>query len=251
MEEARSAFDFIRERDLVSLPGGDRIGIVDMPPLLTNRYRDMVYFHPRQGEDREIVSFLYIDMTALPPVRIDRPDIRPTSFVTSEVFPGRHLQAMLAAGSPSIVRQNHEDVFASNGWALYSQDIMAREGFGGETGMLSALERRRFHAAGSIAAINLLLGDFSLEDAAGFMVNETGISGEYARELAIQYALEPELPISYIIGERQIGRIRDEVSRILSDAFTLRAFHDSLLACGPLPLSLVRNNMVSGSVGKR
>jgi uncharacterized protein (DUF885 family) len=56
--------------------------------------------------------------------------------------------------------------------------------------------------------------------------------------------------MSYIIGERQIRRLRDEVSGIKGEGFSLKAFHDSLLACGRLPLYLMRNKVVSGSVGR-
>jgi uncharacterized protein (DUF885 family) len=96
-----------------------------------------------------------------------------------------------------------------------------------------------------------MLGDATLDQSAEFLARETGISGEYARQLALQYALEPEVPISYIIGERQIARLRDEMKRIKGEGFSLKGFHDSFLACGRLPVYLIRNNAVTGSVGRQ
>jgi len=247
---AARARDFIEMKDLVSLPGkevgsADELGFSELPDFAAGVYKHVLYIPPAPDAPEAGRAIIYV------PPEVREPGATAGGIITSEAFPGRHLQAYYSAVSPSPVRRMNTDIFAANGWALYSQELMAREGFGGEEAIRDALLRKRFYAAGTIAAMNILLGEFTVQAAADFMVNETGVSEAYARELAVQYALEPELPMSYIIGERQINRIRDEIESIQGEEFDLKGFHDSLLTSGRLPLYLLRNNLVSGSVGRR
>jgi hypothetical protein len=250
--EARtvSALGFIEHNGLASFPerasgAAPDLMFLGLPAFAVPLYGDMLYLEPGPDAEAGHTAPLYVSP------EVAEPGATLNGIVSAEAIPGRHMQAVFAATSPSPVGRMQADIFTTNGWALYSQQLMAGEGFGGDRAIRDALERKRFYAAGTIAAVNMLLGEFSLEAAADFMVKETGVSEVYARQLAVQYALEPEHPISYIIGERQISQIRDEVSRILGEDFNLRAFHDSLLASGRLPLYLLRNNVVSASVGRR
>jgi hypothetical protein len=245
-----SALDLVRDEGLVSLPAEEQgsaaeIRILELPPALAHLYGDMVYLDPRQGGGPAGAALLFVSS------EIGGPGTGPAAIIASEAIPGRHMQAVAARFSSSPVRNASRDLFATNGWALYAQELAAREGLGGDQAVRDALQRKRFYAAGTIAAVNILLGEFTVQAAADFMEGETGVSEVYARQAALQYALEPEQPMSYIIGDRQIRLIRDEVSRLLGPNFKLGDFHDSLLASGRLPLYLVRNNVVSGSVGRR
>jgi len=248
--ELDSAWVFLERTDLVSLPrspggSGPQMMFVEMPDVARRLLGDMLCIEPGAGAEPGYLASLYVAPG------IAEPGATAGGIVLSEAFPGRYMQTVAATASSSLIRRMHTDIFATNGWALYSQELAAREGFGGTRAIRDALERKRFYAAGTIAAVNLLLGEFSIEAAADFMAKETGVSEAYARDLAVQYALEPEHPISYIIGDRQIRQIRDEVSRILGENFSLKSFHDSLLASGRLPLYLLRNNVVSALVGRR
>ena len=250
--EARTtaALDFIETEAVASLPDGngqesDAVRFLGLPAPVSRLYKEVLYSMPTPEAPETSGVPIYVR------AEVAEPGATAGGIVASEVFPGRYLQASYSAYSPSEVRRMHTDIFTANGWALYSQDLMAREGFGGDSAVRDALLRKRFYAAGTIAAVNILLGEFAVEAAADFMVKEAGVSGAYARALAVQYALEPELPISYIIGERQITRIRDEIESIQGEEFDLRVFHNSLLASGRLPLYLVRNNLISGPVGRR
>jgi hypothetical protein len=245
-----AALEFIDLGGSVGLPHGyegtyGELRFLELPGSASPLYGDLLYIEPAQGSPEGGGALLYVSP------EVAEPGATVDGIVPSEIVPGRHMQACSSARSPSPVCRLHTDIFTRNGWALYCQELMAREGFGGDRAIRDALLRRRFYAAGTIAAVNLLLGEFTVEAAAAFMVEKTGVSPAYARRLAVEYAVEPELAMSYIIGERQISQIRDEVVRISGDDFDLRIFHEGLLTSGCLPLYLLRNKLVSGSVGRR
>jgi hypothetical protein len=241
--EAESALAFIGRRDLVGLPAGEvlRLKFFEMPEEARLLYRNMLYLESGAGEEagHEAVLF-FVPGSAEPGMTAD-------GIIAAEAVPGRHMQALFADLSPYPVRRLQADIFTANGWSLYAQDLMAGEGFGGDGAALAALERKRFYAAGTIAAVSMLLGEFTIDQAADFMVTETGIPRDRALALALQYALEPEQPMSYIIGEKYISLMRDDMKRIQGDSFSLKSFHDSFLACGRLPLFVVRTIVLSGS----
>jgi uncharacterized protein (DUF885 family) len=88
--------------------------------------------------------------------------------------------------------------------------------------------------------VRMQTGEYSLEEAIEFMINETGWSRSYIEKEVMRYAVEPAQAMSYIIGKREIMNIRDDLRGEMGDAFTLKAFHDNLLSCGSIQLYLLR-----------
>jgi uncharacterized protein (DUF885 family) len=59
-----------------------------------------------------------------------------------------------------------------------------------------------------------------------------------------RYCLSPSQPMSYLVGKTQLLALRDEYRRKVGDRFTMRDFHDRLLAEGSIPVSLIRRKLV-------
>jgi uncharacterized protein (DUF885 family) len=131
-------------------------------------------------------------------------------------------------------------VFTIEGWAFYSEELMAGCGYCGRESMVRALDGIIYRSARVIVDARLQMGDFSLDDAADFMVNQTGAGRDFVEKEVRRYAVEPAQAMSYLIGKREIESLRDDTRRIMGDSFTLRDFHDSVLSCGSLPLYLLR-----------
>ena len=58
-----------------------------------------------------------------------------------------------------------------------------------------------------------------------------------------RYITMPGQALSYKIGQFEIERHRDEAARREGPAFSLKAFHDRLLALGTLPLPALRREL--------
>jgi uncharacterized protein (DUF885 family) len=100
---------------------------------------------------------------------------------------------------------------------------------------------------------------------AGRLVVDTGLHAKgWSRQQAVDYlmvntpmpALEitvevdryiaaPGQALSYMVGRLEIQRIRARAERVLGDRFDIRAFHDQLLAHGPLPIGVL-DEVVAG-----
>ena len=65
-----------------------------------------------------------------------------------------------------------------------------------------------------------------------------------ARDEVDRYVESPLYYSGYMVGCLEIEALRAEVERREGDDFDLCAFHDRLLACGPLPFRFVRRVML-------
>ncbi len=54
-----------------------------------------------------------------------------------------------------------------------------------------------------------------------------------------RYSVWPGQACSYMVGRQAINRLRQEVTSTLGARFDLKAFHDTLLANGAVPLSVL------------
>jgi len=98
---------------------------------------------------------------------------------------------------------------------------------------------------------------------AGRLVVDTGIHHKrWSREQAIawltentpnppgdiekaieRYVVYPGQATAYMIGKLKIMELRDKAKAELGTAFDIRAFHDTILTSGPVPLSIMEENI--------
>ncbi|EOD70298.1 DUF885 domain-containing protein [Amycolatopsis vancoresmycina] len=159
-----------------------------------------------------------------------------------EAVPGHHFQLSIAQGLTELPLLRRIGGFNAyiEGWGLYSERLAD------EMGLYSD----------DIARLGMLAGD-SLR--AGRLVVDTGLHAlGWTRQQAVDYLLEhtpesrPEIEsevdryiawpgqaLGYLVGRREIQRARTRAARRLGSRFDVRAFHDLVLAGGPLPLSVL------------
>jgi len=87
-------------------------------------------------------------------------------------------------------------------------------------------------------------GRFSLEDATDFYRDRVGMAPAAARAEAVKNALFPATACMYLAGWDGIRRLGRAVKASEGSAFSLRRFHDRLLAFGSVPVSLIAAEML-------
>jgi uncharacterized protein (DUF885 family) len=71
------------------------------------------------------------------------------------------------------------------------------------------------------------------------MMKYTGNSELDARSEVDRYIVWPAQALSYKLGQLHIMSLRAEIQNKLGSKFSLKAFHDAILAHGPLPLNML------------
>jgi uncharacterized protein (DUF885 family) len=82
------------------------------------------------------------------------------------------------------------------------------------------------------------------DEAWRFMVREVGADTDFAQGEVRRYCLEPGQPMSYLVGKAQILALREEYRRKMGRHFSLKDFHDRLLAEGSIPLPLIHRKLL-------
>jgi uncharacterized protein (DUF885 family) len=166
--------------------------------------------------------------------------------VVHEGFPGHYLQLSIANRNPSFIRRLQYNTPLIEGWALYCEQAVNENNLYPPDGFsdLRWLGGLRFRAARVIVDCKLQTGRMTFNDAVRFMSEKCWNDTAYFRKEVARYCLSPGQPMSYAVGKTQLLALRDEYRKQQGDKFTLRDFHDRVLAEGSIPVSLIRRKLI-------
>ena len=91
-----------------------------------------------------------------------------------------------------------------------------------------------------ILDIRMHRGEIDVDEAAAFLVDQTGFARSNAHAEVQWYTYRPTYPMSYLLGRTLLLGLRADEQRRLGPDFSIRDFHDTLLRNGSLPISFHR-----------
>ena len=239
----KEMIDFLQSHRLVTIP--DYIG-----PFLIRQLPDAFkptspggFMNPPGVYDADNSGFYFIP-TYDPHsrnfyIRAAIEDPRP--ILGHEGIPGHFLQISIANHLADEIRRHHGDSVFVEGWALYTEEMLAREGLYPPDSAAAAqvLRLSRYRAARIGVDVNLHTGKWSFDQAVQYFMDGGGLDREAATGEAAGAASSPTQKISYITGKWQIMRLLGRYRDRKGNAFRLGAFHDDLISHGSLPVSVL------------
>jgi len=201
------------------------------------------FMNPPGIHDKDPTGFYYIP-TYNPKsgnfyIRAAIEDPRP--ILGHEGIPGHFLQLSIANHLSDEIRRQHSDTVFIEGWALYGEEMLLREGLYPDNSAAEGqvLRLSRYRSARIGVDVNLQSGRWSFEQAVSYFMDAGGLDREAAEGEAAGAASNPSQKISYITGKWQIMRLLGRYRERQGTAFRLGAFHDELIGYGSLPLSVI------------
>jgi nucleoside phosphorylase len=151
------------------------------------------------------------------------------------------LRGQLGALHSRKLRKIYGTPYFSEGWALYGEEMLSREGLYPENSVAQAqvLRLSRYRAARIGVDVNLHTGKWTFDQAVNYFMEAGGLDREAATGEAAGAAASPTQKITYMVGKWQIMRLLGKYRDKQGANFRLGQFHDDLLRNGSLPLSLV------------
>ncbi|HZI17955.1 MAG TPA: DUF885 family protein [Pyrinomonadaceae bacterium] len=253
--EARAELDrlraFVRAEALLTPPVPESLTVAETPPY--ERALNLTAVRAPGPFEREAVEGFYFVTPPDPEWDAARREEHLGQFnryrliVTSmgEAQPGRFYQLMKARQSASRVRAALQSRGFSEGWAVYSEQLMLEEGFGGNNPLLrlAQLSSSLLHLCRHLAALRVHAQGMSYEQAVSFFEREAYLSPSNAEREARRVALDPGCAAA-MLGRRQILRLRADWRGQMGDSFRLGDFHDRLLSYGAPPVRVLRLAML-------
>ncbi|MEI6669876.1 MAG: DUF885 domain-containing protein [Acidobacteriota bacterium] len=163
-----------------------------------------------------------------------------------ETYPGHQMQGAIALernGLHPIQRFFFLSGFGE-GWALYSERLADELGlFTGDIDRLGQLSEEALRAARLVVDSGMHALGWTRAQAVDYMLAHTASTRDAAEAEIDRYIAVPAQATSYMIGNLEIRRLRDQATATLGAKFDLRAFHDVVLEDGTLPLWVLRQKV--------
>ncbi len=230
------------EHGIVTVPDDERIEVVATPEYLRNVIPFAAYFDPPKFDANPTGIYIVTPSVGDDPNAMrehSRSSISNTSI--HEAYPGHHLQLAVASKHPSLTRLMADAPEFVEGWGMYSEQLMREHGFDDAPNFrLNMHTDAIWRACRIVLDVRMHRGEVSVEEGIEFLTTQTSFERANAAAEVRRYTYTPTYQLSYLLGKTLILQLRADEQRRLGPAFDLRAFHDTLLRNGSLPVSFHR-----------
>ncbi len=165
-----------------------------------------------------------------------------------EAVPGHHFQIALQTEHPSLnafrrMGSRMAGMAYVEGWGLYSERLADEMGlFLNQSERFGMLDGQSHRAARLVVDTGIHAFHWTRRQGVAQLL-EAGLSDTDAAIETDRYITWPAQALTYKTGQREIERLRREVSAALGPSFDLRAFHDAVLGHGTLPLATLAKEL--------
>jgi uncharacterized protein (DUF885 family) len=246
---------YLERQAIITLPAGEPITVAPTPDFYRWSFASM--WTPGPFESKPTCAYYYLtDADPSWPDERQQEYLRDFNYPTMwsisihEVYPGHFLHYQHLRRVESKARKSIMFAPASfvEGWAHYCEQMMIEAGFarhdpGVKLGQLAeALVRLvRF-----VVGIRLHTEDLSVEQGVRLFREEAYMEEASARREAERGTFDPTYLV-YTAGKLMLLKLRDDYKAQQGKAYSLRTFHDTLLAQGTAPFWLHRHLMLGGT----
>ncbi|HWI17715.1 MAG TPA: DUF885 domain-containing protein [Vicinamibacterales bacterium] len=161
-----------------------------------------------------------------------------------EAIPGHILQGEFTRTMP-VIRQLLAFNAYSEGWALYAQQLAAELGaYDNEpVGRLGYLQAIAFRACRLVVDTGIHAKRWTREQGVKFFVEVNGSNPLEVASEVDRYCSWPGQACGYKVGHSEINRQRERARTALGARYDLKAFNDSLVLGGNVPLDVLAKNV--------
>ncbi|MEP1469734.1 MAG: DUF885 domain-containing protein [Halieaceae bacterium] len=163
-----------------------------------------------------------------------------------EGLPGHHLQRAIAAeleGIPDFQKYTSFTAY-SEGWGLYTERLAKDMGFYTDPyADFGRLAMELWRACRLVVDTGIHSKRWTREQAIDYLVENTPNSVNDATRAIERYIAMPGQATAYMVGKLKILELRERAQAALGDDFDMGGFHDTVLAEGPVPLSILEQKV--------
>jgi uncharacterized protein (DUF885 family) len=163
-----------------------------------------------------------------------------------EGLPGHHLQLSIQTqlGDMPAFRRFGGVTAYSEGWGLYSEELGKDMGFYQDPySDFGRLGMELWRACRLVVDTGIHHKRWSREKAIAYLTENTPNPDGDIRKAIERYVVYPGQATAYMIGKLKIMELRGRAQTELGESFDIRGFHDVILKNGPVPLSIMEENV--------
>ena len=239
--QMQSAHEFVKDRHLLSLPAQQFLHVVETPNFLRHQIPFAAYWNPMPTDPAQ-TAYYYVTPPRDEHAWGEHNLLNIQHTCAHEAWPGHHLQIVTAnscSSSRSLPRLINTSATMYEGWALYSEQLMAEQGYLQQPeSEFVLLKDRLWRAVRVLLDVDLHVHGQNLAVAAQAMHERLGFTHAQAMGELSWYTRAPTVPMGYATGWALINTARTRMQAITAQ-FDLCHFHDQLLSAGSIGLPWV------------
>ncbi len=163
-----------------------------------------------------------------------------------EGVPGHHLQLSIQTnlGDLPPFRRFGGVTAYTEGWGLYSEELGKDMGFYQDPySDFGRLGMELWRAARLVVDTGIHHKRWSREEAIAYLTENTPNPQGDIEKAIERYIVFPGQATAYMIGKLKIMELRERARTELGSEFDIRGFHEAVLSNGPVPLSILEENV--------
>jgi uncharacterized protein (DUF885 family) len=243
-----TATAFVKAKDLVTLPPNSNLQVIETPVFMRGIY-GVAGFNPAPALEPQLGAFFWVTPipSTWPQARIDSKlreynDSGLQHITVHEAMPGHYVQGEYANEIQPRSRRLLRNIYSNGpyveGWAVYAQQLMAEQGYLSDSpGYALTLQKQLLRVlANTILDVRLQTLNMTDQQALDLMIKSTYQESEEANAKLQRAKLSScQLP-TYYAGYKGWMAVRGHYQAKHGAGFSLKAFHESALKQGAVPL---------------
>ncbi|MFM8763314.1 MAG: DUF885 domain-containing protein [Spartobacteria bacterium] len=233
----------LQKLGLVTVPTGDTLKVLPVPPFLKHQFPTAAYSAPEPFAKDQAGIFWVNDLSLdqknpekkLAEIR-QHHGLELTT--VHEAYPGHHLQFVVQFQHASRLRRLFAHSIFYEGWTMWCEKLAVEHGLVDMPGAeLIQLHDALWRAHRIV--IDCGLHDGALSHAAASKRLQSGVGFTSARAAADVnwYTSSPTVPMSYLLGRLEVEKLHRQLVR--ESGWPLRKFNDWMLSHGAIPYSWI------------
>ncbi len=165
-----------------------------------------------------------------------------------EAYPGHHTQFYLEKRVPLFASKDHDSDSNSDGWAEYGKYMQVSEIYAKQDPLYeyAVLRDKRGMIVCAIVGLEIHMGQRTLEDAADWLVKNSGRTHDGAMRV-LDRAIYYPTHLTYYIGGEMVRKLHDDYKALKGEAFSLKEFNDEFMTYGLIPIKIIRQAMLGAA----
>lgn len=269
-----------RQHDLFDIPATYKLDVVPTPPVLRSTI-DAAYY-PAPPFKKTGVGRFYLTPTGNDPAALrqnNRASVADTA--VHEGFPGHdwHYKYMTAHSeqisnirwlTPGAVEDSSSmwsDSMATEGWALYTEELMSEPAAGRPYGFYDAgeymyeLQGQLLRAVRIVVDVGIHTRRMTFDEAVDYFTEHVDFfpgararasadpdaraSTDVATRAIYRYSKWPTQAITYNLGKNTIAEMREAYRAKTGNSYSAKAFHQKFMGMGPIPVAYFRTTFLA------
>jgi uncharacterized protein (DUF885 family) len=229
---------------LVTLPKGDTLKVLPVPPFLKHQFPTAAYSAPEPFAKDQTGIFWVNDLS----LDQENPDKKLAEIrqhhgleltTVHEAYPGHHLQFVVQFQHTSRLRRLFAHSIFYEGWTMWCEKLSVEHGLVEIPGAeLIQLHDALWRAHRIVIDCGLHDGTLSHATAAKRLQNGVGFTRARAAADVNWYTSSPTVPMSYLLGRLEVEKLHRQL--VLEAGWPLKKFNDWMLSHGAIPYSWIR-----------